>query len=120
MDKDWRTLAPSEIEIIEKILSFSPPEKRKVDLSEYEAMVIDSYDSLGLRKKGRKLVDERAKMKLTASGRFNDDDSGGEYGPLVNILLFSRGESLCELQIYKDDGQKLKRYIVPNEIFADY
>lgn len=113
---DWRNLTNTETELLQALLARLDTDKFG-SADNYIALSIDELGSIALRKSNSKESPIVQEMRPLISAYFDDDNQRETLGPLVNIILFQSRGSLCELQIFRSDGSKPKRGIIPSEIF---
>jgi len=103
--RNWRTMTDRERALVDRLLSRSFPGRDELvaQLQTVTVCRIDCEGSLEFRVSGP-LANLANGAPVT--GRFVDRQ-GEELGPAVNILLHVADGRLSELEIYKDDGNKI-------------
>ena len=115
---EWRPIREAERAIVDKLLQDNALSLRNIkgdNINTCEVRVLDEYGSIEFKSNNCSET-KRENQRLVASGYFNDGDATEIGKPLVNLLLFARGEWLSELQIYKDDGSSIRKPIDADSI----
>lgn len=118
----YRPLTNSERSILEKLLSVNLPgiQTLRNQIVHAQARILDECGSL------------KIKIDDSVPGRFHDGplitarqpdrDTGDEFGPHINVLLFIKSGFLDDLEIYKDDASPILDSLDPKkfgELFID-
>jgi hypothetical protein len=111
--EELREMTQFETNLILKILRSSPETADfEPQLAVAKVWSLDDYGSLAIRTPDDLPNSSSAPMtKIPPEGQASDAD-----GIDVHFLLFQRGGSLCELQIYKDDGSPISRTFEVDDI----
>jgi len=85
----------------------------QADLGKLTVGQLDAYGSLRFYHDGAELGD---KLEMVFSALHPDVDTVDGSGPYLNFLLFTAGNQLAELQVYKDDGEEIQCAIDPEKL----
>lgn len=111
----YRPLAKSERLILEKLLSVDLPgiQALRNQMAHARVRILDECGSLEIK------IDDSTPSQFRdgplVSARQSDLDTGDEFGPHINVLLFIKSGFLDELEIYKDNLSPIQASLEPEK-----
>lgn len=115
--EDYRDLTPLENAVIALLLGAHHPDLHDEFLDNadsYRCHVLDEYGSLSIQG-GPREPQHPSLSGMIADGWQLDDDPA-PLAPRIELLVFCRYGRVCELQIFRQDGQPIATGLRPNDI----
>ena len=117
---DFRPLTNKEQAILARLAEAPLPdiESIKRQMARAQAKTLDANGSLEFRVASG--VPAISIDGALVTGSQADEDTTENYSPYVQCVLFSRNGFISHLDVYKDDGSKIKTTIDPAKFILTY
>lgn len=114
---EFRELRDVELRILDRMLQVPIPQSAALREQVAAAKVrpVDELGSLGFKVCRSCLLVQAADGPILSALQ-PDEDTVENFGPYINYILFVKDGLITELQIYKDDGSRIKKPLDPTKI----